>query len=209
MKVRFLALVLALVALPSFAQRRVDLIIDVEGVHRAKKIEFEPNTVRYAPQFDNGGGLGGGVNWFLSSRVSLELKVAALGSKLHVRRSGSDFVAVADVGTAEIYPITALLQWHLVQHGSFRPYIGAGAGYVILKNIEKQVIGAKAVEFDDPTGLVVDGGIEIPFGKRWSAYGDARYTPIETQARARFVGVTETKIDVRPLIISFGLAYHF
>ena len=196
-------------AAPAYAQRRVDLFFDVEGVRRAEHVEFEPNSVRYVPQFDNGGGVGGGLNFFFSTRLSVELKVAALASKLQVRRTGSDFVAVADAGNAKIYPISAVLQWHMLEQGAIRPYVGVGAGYVVLSNIERRVIGATAIEFDDPVGLVVDGGLMIPISKRWSATADARYTPIETQARARFVGVTEAEIEVRPLIVSFGLAYHF
>jgi outer membrane protein len=197
-------------AAPAFAQRRVDLIIDAEGVRRANRFEFEPNVVRYEPIFNNGGGLGAAVNWFFSSRVSLELKVAALDSRLRVRRMGSDFVANADIGHAQIFPITAVVQWHMLEDASVRPYLGAGAGYVVMRNVEKRFIGASGIEFDDPIGLVIDGGIMIPLGKRFSATADARYTPIETQARARFTGTpTEVKIDVRPLVVSFGIAYHF
>jgi outer membrane protein len=198
------------VALPAAAQQSVDLIFDVEGVQRSSRVEFEPNTVQYIPAFDNGGGIGGGVVFFFSDRVSLEVKVAGLASRLRVRRTGSDFVATVDLGYAQIYPITALVQWHITEKGSFRPYIGAGAGHIILRNVEKSQIGFSAVEFDDPTGLVVNGGVRVPFSKRWSAYGDARYTPIETRARARFEGTTSTvEIDVKPLVVSFGLAYHF
>ena len=118
-------------------------------------------------------------------------------------------MAIADVGHAQIYPITAILQWHMLENGAIRPYVGAGAGHVIVRNIEQQVIGARAIEFDDPTGLVVNAGFLVPISKRFSATTDARYTPVETQAEARFVGVTTAKIDVRPLIVSFGLAYHF
>jgi outer membrane protein len=210
MRVAAVAVLILVVAVPAVAQRRVDLIFDVEGVRRAERVSFVPNTVQYIPEFDEGGGLGGGVNLFFSDRVSLELKVAGLASRLRVRRTGSDFVTTADLGYAQIYPITAVLQWHMLEHGSFRPYIGAGAGHIILRNIEKDFIGLTGVEFDDPTGLVVNGGVRIPFSSRWAAYGDARYTPIETQARARFIGAPNIEeIDVRPLIVSFGLAYSF
>ena len=43
----------------------------------------------------------------------------------------------------------------------------------------------------------------------YSVMAECGYTPVETQAEATFVGVTTAKIDVRPLIVSFGLAYHF
>ena len=124
---------------------------------------------------------------------------------------GSDSVLNADVGHAQIFPLTALLQWHITDEGAIRPYIGAGAGYVIIKNIERRFIDAAGIEFDDPVGLVVNAGVLIPLSKRFSASADARYTPIESEARATFIGTERTtvKIDVKPLVVSFGIAYHF
>ena len=208
---RLLAFVAAVAfAAPLFAQHRVDFIVDVEGVKRTGKTTFEPNTIRYEPRFDTGGGIGFGVNWFFTSRVSLEAKVAALESRLHVRRSSSDFVSVADLGRAQIYPITAILQWHMLDKAAFRPYLGAGAGHVILRNVDKPVFGGNGVAFDDPTGLVVDGGLEVVLSRRWSLLADARYTPIETTARATFGGSgAQVQIDVKPLVVSFGAAAHF
>ncbi len=193
-----------------FAQHRVDFFVDAEGVHSSSKATFEPNTVQYVPRFDNGGGIGGGLNFFFGDRVSLETKVAALASRLHLRRSGSDFVTVADLGYAQIYPITAILQWHMLEGTAIRPYIGAGAGYMILRNISKQMLGLSGVKFDNPIGLVVDGGLELSLSKRWSVLGDARYTPIESRSHATFVGTTSTAtIHVKPLIISTGIAFRF
>ncbi len=203
-------MVAAAVCAPALAQRSVALIIDAEGVHRGSRATFEPNSVRYEPRFDSGGGAGAGLNFFFSDRVSLEMKVAALASRLHLRRSGSDFVTVADLGYAQIYPITALLQWHMLGGTALRPYIGAGAGHVILRNIDKQGAGVSGVHFEDPTGLVLDGGLEISLSKRWSIFGDARYTPIETRSRATFTGTTSSaRIDVKPLVLSTGIAFRF
>ena len=205
------AIVLAVAfAVPAMAQRGVGLFVDAEGVRTSDKVTFEPNVVRYEPRFDSGGGVGGGINWFFSERVSVEVKVAALKSRLHLRRSGSDFVAVADLGYAQIYPITALLQWHMLEGTAIRPYIGAGAGHVILKNIDRQTLGLSGVHFEDPTGLVVDSGVEISLSKRFSLYGDAGYTPIETWSRLTFGGtVSSARIGEKPMIVSTGIAFKF
>jgi outer membrane protein W len=198
------------VAWPAAAQRRVDLIVDAEGVHRANRVVFEPNVVRYEPRFDNGGGIGGGIDWFVSDRVSLEVKVAGLASQLHVRRAGSDFVTIANLGYAQIYPITALVQWHMFERGAIRPYLGVGAGHVILRNIDRSSGSLSGVRFKDPTGLVVDGGLELSLSRRFSIVGDARYTPIETHARAAFSGTSsDAQIAVKPLVVATGIAFHF
>ena len=196
-----------LVASPVCAQRRVDFIIDAEGVRRSSATRFEPNVVRFDPRFDTGGGAGAGMNFFLTDRVSIEAKAAALVSHLRIRTQGSDFISVADLGRAQIYPITALLQWHMLEHGAVRPYIGAGAGHVIVRNIGKSGTG---VRFHDPTGLVLDGGIEIALSRRWSIVGDARYTPIESRASVTFTGTASSaEIDVKPLVVSTGIAFRF
>ena len=204
---------LLLLAAPLMAQHRTDFILDVEGAHRTGKNEsFTPNTTRFDPRFDNAGGLGVGLNYFLSDRVSVEAKAAALRSNLQVQVSGSDFRAIADLGRAQIYPLSAVLQWHLVEHGSVRPYLGAGVTHVILKNINRQIgnTGANGIHFKDPTGLVIDGGLEIKVSPRWSIVGDARYIPVETRSRATFPGtLSASDIRVRPLIISTGLSWRF
>ena len=201
------------VALPLAAETHLDLILDLEGVHRAgdtPRVAGE-SGVFYQPSFDNGGGVGGGVNWWISGRTSLEVKVAGLATKTKVLVIGEDFVNEADLGTSQIYPIMGVVQWHPFEHGSIRPYIGAGAAYTILRNLEGSN-GIPPVEFGDPWGLVVDGGINVTMSKRWGFIGDARYIPIETHGSVRFgagPGVTATSIKVKPLLVSFGAVYHF
>jgi outer membrane protein W len=194
------------------AQRRVDIFFDVEGVRSTgKPSDFTPGTTRFEPQFKTGGGLGGGLDFFISDRVSLEAKVAGLASKTRVRIIGSDFIGTADLGYAQLYPVSAVLQWHLAERRAIRPYIGAGFVHTILRNINKQVgQSATGIHFKDPTGLVVDGGLELSLGKKWSVLGDARYVPMETKSEVTFPGtIARTDMNVRPLIVSFGLGYRF
>jgi outer membrane protein len=201
-----------LFAAPLFAQHRVDVLLDAEGAHRPGRNASVSTGVHFDPQFGTGGGVGLGLNFFLTDRVSIEAKAAALESQLKVRTIGSDFFAVADLGRAQIYPITALLQWHLSQHGTIRPYLGAGVAHVILRNINHSVgsTGASGIHFKDPTGLVVDGGLEVRLSKRWSILGDARYIPVETKSEAAFIGTSSSvKMNVRPLIVSAGLSWRF
>lgn len=210
---KLLFLSLLLVASPTFGQRRIDFLFDLEGVHRSGKTRsFSPGSVRFEPSFNNGGGIGAGLNFYLSDRVSLEAKVAGIESAMHVRIIGQDSVQNIDLGHGQIYPISAILQWHPVEHGTFRPYIGAGAVHTILRNINRQIPGSSAtgIRFHDPTGVAVDGGVELSLGSKWSLYGDARYVPLESKGRATFVGANSvTELSVRPLIVSTGVAYHF
>jgi len=202
----------ALVALPVCAQRRVDIFLDGEAVKRTGTIAgFAPGTMRFEPSFRNGGGVGGGINLFVSDRLSFEAKVAALGTKSSIRVIGSDFIAIAELGWTQIYPLSATMQWHPLERGAVRPYIGVGAVHTILKNINQRIgPTATGVRFKDPTGLLLDGGLEFNLGRHWNLLADARYVPIETTSRATFSG-TASSVDlhVRPAVVSFGLGYRF
>lgn len=204
-----LALAGTLIASPLFAQRSLEVIVDAEGVRRtAHDATFAPGRTRFVPAFATGGGVGAGLNLWLSDRVSIEAKVAGLESHLTVRSAGSDFIVNTDLGRAQIYPITAIVQWHPLEHGTFRPYLGIGAAHIILRDIEKR--SDLNVRFNDPTGLAVDGGFRLRFSRRWSAIADARYVAIETRTTATFVGTNAaTELHVRPLIVSVGGAYRF
>jgi outer membrane protein W len=90
-------------------------------------------------------------------------------------------------------------------------YIGAGVVYTVLRNINERIgPSATGIRFKNPTGVVVDGGLEFNLARRWNLRADARYVPIETQSRATFPGTTSAlDLHVRPAIISFGLGYRF
>ena len=106
--------------------------------------------------------------------------------------------------------MTALLKWHVLEHGSLRPYLGLGVAYVILRDIERHTMRFSGITFQDPTGLAIDGGLLLDLSKRWALSGDVRYVPIETSARASFSGTqSSVELNVRPLIVGFGIAYHF
>lgn len=204
-------LLIGLAAAPLMAQRRIDFLIDAEGARRTGHNESFTPGFRFDPQFGTGGGAGVGLNFFLSDHMSIEAKAAALESRLRVRIVGSDFIATADLGRAQIFPISAVLQWHLSEHGTIRPYLGAGVAHVILHDVNRSVSSsATGIHFNDPTGLVIDGGLEFNLSKRFGIYGDARYIPVETKSTASFVGTTSAvQMNVRPLIVSGGIAWRF
>jgi len=206
-----IALLTVLAAAPLMAQRRIDFLLDAEGARRTGHNESFTPGIRFDPQFGTGGGAGAGLNFFLSDRVSIEAKAAALESRLRVRIVGFDFIATANLGRAQIFPISAVLQWHLSEHGTIRPYLGAGVAHVILRDVNRSVTpSATGIHFKDPTGLVVDGGLEFNLSKRFGIYGDARYIPVETKSTASFVPTSSSvQMHVRPLIVSGGIAWRF
>jgi outer membrane protein W len=208
-----LLLFLGMIAMPIFAQRGVDLLLDAEGVRRTgSTTELSPGTQRFTPAFSNGWGAGAGLNVWLTDRLSIEAKASGFASDLRVTAVGSDFVASLDLGHAQIYPIMALLQWHPVEHGTMQPYIGIGGAHVILKDVNQQIgsTGATGLHFSDPTGLLLDAGLRLHVSNKWDAFGDVRYMPMETRGTTTFTGTgSSVRLQVKPLIAGFGVAYRF
>ncbi|MGZ7080041.1 MAG: OmpW/AlkL family protein, partial [Thermoanaerobaculia bacterium] len=123
---------------------------------------------------------------------------------------GVDYALLARVGHVQVYPVTALLKWHVLEHGSLRPYLGVGAGHIFLHDIEKKTSSFTGVQFDDPTGLVLDAGVLIQWSRRWALSGDVRYIPVESTSRATFRGTTSAvDLNLKPLIAAFGIDYRF
>jgi len=195
----------------------MDLIIDTEGVRRTghTRVEFRPGTTALDPQFKTGGGLGVGLDYFLGDHFSLEGKVAGLVTRVHLRFIGADTVSTLDLKDAQLYPITAIIKWHFTpMRAAFQPYLGAGVGHVILRDIDTstlRTINARELHFKDPTGLVVAGGVLVRVSRRWALSADARYIPLETKSTASLVGTNAETADLnlRPLMVGFGLAYRF
>lgn len=212
MKKLCLLLLLVVVARPMVAQHAVELIVDAEGVRRTGNSTSAVGVQQIVPRFGTGWGLGGGLNFWLSDRVSVETKGGGLLTHLNAQLRGSDYVVNVDLGHAQIYPIMAVLQWHPTEHGTFRPYIGAGAAHIILRNVKEQIgtTGASGIHFSDPTGLLLNAGLRMEMSKRWSLFGDARYVPVETRGRTTFPGTTSSvRFDMKPLIVAVGTAYRF
>src|SRR5438105_13041563 len=110
MKPLMIAAAIVLVAASAAAQRRVEIFFDAEGVRRSGATsEFTPGVTQFEPQFNTGGGVGGGFNFFLSDRVSEEAKVAALATKLRVRNMGRYILSTADVVWHQLHWISSVV----------------------------------------------------------------------------------------------------
>lgn len=208
------ALLLALAATTAAAQDGdIDVFATAQWVNRigGERSQDLGANEEFRTDFEAGGGLGIGINYFLAERWSVEFKGAALRTDLSLRGRGSDYVYVVDLGGANIYPINAVAQYHFRRKGSWQPYVGAGVSYVVVQDLDTDVLqplGVERLEFDEQGGLVLVAGSNFWFADRWAVVGDARYVPLETEAETRF-GSAVNEFEVRPLLISAGVRYRF
>ena len=170
-------------------------------------------TAQLETDFDSGAGVGVALAYYITDNLALEARGSVVRSEMSVRiRTSSDAVAVINLGDFELFPLGAVLQYHIPTSDRLRWFVGAGAGYLIVGDVDTAgtAIGAERIEFESSVGLIVNGGFNYNFGDRWALNADARYAPIETDSEALFVGRDEVEeIHVEPLIVSAGLSYRF
>ena len=201
--------ILVLTAVSVEAKPRFELIATADGVRRNSGANLEPGII-YDPEFDTGGGLGVALNWHVAERASIEAKVSALTSNTRLRVMLSDFIGTVDLGRSNIYPVMLTMQWHpFADGGTFRPYVGAGVAHVLVQSIEATPLTPE-VDFNNPTGLLVNAGLRVSLSDAWHLVGDARWVPVETSGGVRFGPESPViDMDVRPLVVGFGVAYRF
>ncbi|MDP9194156.1 MAG: outer membrane beta-barrel protein [Acidobacteriota bacterium] len=207
-------IVLSFIAVPMSAQSRgFDLTGYAAWVDTSSEGTFGSNgTVAddLGVSFDGTLGYGIGANIFFSDRISTEFAIVRVNSDVLFRQR-----AVNNANSqAELMPITAVLQFHLAPNGRFDPYVGAGAAYVLIDDVdtpeELNNIDFESIDFKDDVGLVLNAGLGIRLTNNFGLTLDAKYVPLESSATAvRTTGNQEVKFDINPVILSAGLSLRF
>lgn len=210
--VPFTLAVLLIAAVPMSAQSRAfDLTGYVAWVDTSSEGTFDDTTSNPVDiNFDGTLGYGIGANIFFGDHISTEFAIVRVNSDVNFRQR-----AVANGNTeAEMMPITAVLQFHLAPHGRFDPYIGAGAAYVLIDDVdtpdELNNIDFERLDFKDDVGLALNAGLGIRLTNNLGITLDAKYVPLESSATAvRTTGSQDVSFDINPVILSAGLSLRF
>lgn len=206
-------LLLLLAAVPMSAQSRgFDLTGYVSWVDTSSEGTFDDTTSNPVDvNFDGTMGYGVAANIFFGNRISTEFAIVRVNTDVNIRQR-----AVSNAGNtaAEMMPITAVLQFHLAPNGTFDPYIGAGAAYVLIDDVdapdELNNLDFERLDFDDDVGLVLNAGLGIRISNNLGITLDAKYVPLESSARAvRTTGSQDVAFDINPVILSAGLSLRF
>jgi outer membrane protein len=205
---------LLVTAAPAFAQnhRAFDLIGYVSWVDTDSEGTFDLNDPNdpVGVQLDTTMGYGLAANIFFGNHLSTEFAITRVENDVTFRRR-----AVNNSGDGvEMMPITGVLQWHFAPTAMVDPYIGAGAAYVLLDDVDRPSelnnLDFESIDFDDDIGLVVNAGLGIRLGEHWGITLDGKYVPLEASATARrTTGAQDTTFDINPIILSAGLSIRF
>jgi outer membrane protein len=210
-RIVFLIAIVVLAAAPAFASG-----FELEGwaswVNTNSSTAFNsaaPNQP-FGISLHNKMGYGAGANIFWTNNISTDF------SAVEVRPS-SRFVTTANGAivsgpSLRMTPLTALLQFHFSPKGTFDPYVGAGAAYVLFDNISGPgSLGVNKINFKNDVGLALNAGLQFGLTRGLALVADGKYVPVHSSTTAVYTagGQTISKFKINPAIFSAGLALRF
>lgn len=143
----------------------------------------------------------------INPNVGVEL-VLGIPPRIKANATGTVAFLGDDVLSAKNVAPTLLVNWHFGQPGdTWRPYVGAGINYTKFANVKSKL--ADDVEMSDSVGLAVQAGIDYKLTPQWSLFGSVARVDVKSKVVAAGATVLTTKVDFRPVVYSFGLAYSF
>ena len=203
LKITFLLGLLA--ALPALAQAPVDVSVFASQVEAQGDNVLEEGV---ETNFESGDGFGVAVNWFWGQRLSTEFSASALTMDAGLDFDGEPTV---DLGSVDLTPIAATMQFHFARDSFIDPYVGAGVAWVLAGDLESEdldLLEIGKIELDDEITYVLNAGIGVRITDHFGLYLDGKYIPYEPATRAE--GDDEdVDLEITPVIYSAGLRFRF
>lgn len=146
------------------------------------------------------------VGYFLTPNVAVSF-MGGIPPKIGVRGGGS-LGPLPKLGTVRYGPTALTAQYHFTRSGRIRPWIGAGASYMIVFEDEDGAFQNLNVRND--LGFAFEAGAEIMVSQTMGLSFDVKKALLRPKATGTFGGapvVARTKLD--PWAFTGGLAFHF
>ena len=105
-------------------------------------------------------------------------------------------------------PATLTVQYRPIRTGTFQPYVGAGAAYMLIFSTTDAAF--RDVEIDDDLSPALEAGTDIMFNERYGIFIDVKKAFLRTETRGTFGGapvVGQVKLD--PWAVSVGGVVRF
>lgn len=175
-----------------------------------------PCPARTTYGYDNGYGLGIGVERLFSERIGVEAR--GLYGRLHDRfRIEANGIGITERGTRNYWDLSLGLNVHLTPKRTVDWYAGPFVGYSTVDGHTSLVVD-RSLEYDVEGGLTwgAQTGLDWPFGHSpWSLHVGARYTRYAADITYRYTNPTGAvleqpkSIGLHPITLELGVAYHF
>jgi outer membrane protein len=181
----------AVAAVPAAQAAEGDTIL------RLRAIQIQPEVDSDIPGLDVDDETSGeiAVTSFLSQHWALDFGVSR--ARHDITGNG------ARIGTAEIWPVNLILQYHFAREGAIRPYLGAGVNYTRFDKVE--VLGANPDVDRNSVGPVAQAGLDIPIGDRFLVNVDVK----KFWAGTTLNGAPNGNLDIDPWVFGAGVGFKF
>ncbi|HEY9552976.1 OmpW/AlkL family protein [Allosphingosinicella sp.] len=135
--------------------------------------------------------------------------VLTVGLPPHIEIDGDDALEPFGRLAETTYgPAALMLQYRPIREGTFQPYVGAGACYMIIFSADDGAF--RDVEIDDDLAPALEIGTDIMLTPRYGFFVEAKKAFLRTQARGTFAGapvVGDVRLD--PWAVSVGGVFRF
>ncbi|RJF86408.1 OmpW family protein [Oleomonas cavernae] len=141
------------------------------------------------------------ITYFITDNIALELVAAT--AQVGVDLKNPDL----SLGHVWVLPPSLTVQYHFAPHEVIRPYLGAGANYVVFYSADQPAGPITKVEYDNAVGFVLQVGVDIPLADHWSANIDVKKIWLSTDATVN--GAIKADVDIDPVLVGVGVGYRF
>lgn len=189
----------------------------VEGKSWDAKERFmiRARIIDVAPDEDSSTSIGGEIDadfgitpeldftYFFTDNIAAELIAATSKHDVSAKNTALGNV---DLGHVWALPPTLTLQYHFNPHGQFRPYVGAGLGYIVWYNEDAGAMNS--IDYDNGIAYALQAGIDIGINEHWAFNADVKKLYHNTDASVNGGAVT-ADVDLDPWVFGVGVGYRF
>jgi outer membrane protein len=146
------------------------------------------------------------VGYFLTPNIAIAA-AAGLPPKFEVKGAGS-LAGLGRAGEMIGGPAGLLLQYHWNPDGRIKPYVGAGASFLIVFDTKDAAL--TNLEARSSVGSALQAGVDVMFNERWGGFVDVKKAYVGTVAKGSLGGApVRAEVKVDPIVANVGLTYRF
>ena len=144
---------------------------------------------------------------FWSPRLSTQLAATFVNPEaILFPSSGGD----VDLGTLGVTTYALSARWHFVPEARLSGFVGGGAAYVELGNLDDQFGDAVEADYDPQTTFLVEGGLRYRFRPRLIINLTATYMPLSAETNVRKPHASlPAELELNPVTVGLGAAWRF
>jgi outer membrane protein len=145
-------------------------------------------------------------SYFFTENLAAELTLTYSRHDVNAKNTA---VGNIDLGSVDILPPTLTLQYHFLPKNAFRPYVGAGASYVIIPSADHG--NATSISYESgKLGPALQIGFDYFFTKNWCLNVDIKKVWVDVDVTVGALNTfVHTNVDVNPWLIGVGIGYRF